>query len=55
MLRALLVGIPAAAALQLGGTRLTPLAAGRASGEPVAAETLWKSGGAIVFAIRRPG
>jgi len=39
----------------LAGVQLTPLTAGRPSGSPIEAGSLWKDTGAIIFAVRRPG
>ena len=49
------LGVSGCAGLSLGQAPLVLLKDGRPSGESVSASSLWSAGGAIVFAVRRPG
>ena len=46
---------PRCVSMGLGEASVVPVSAGAASGPPVAAGSLWRDKGAVVFAVRRPG
>ena len=48
-------GLAPAYTMRLGDTSVVPVSAGATAGAALAAGSLWRERGAVVFAVRRPG
>jgi len=52
---AMAIGAAGSTLSSLASVPITPLRNGRPAADTVAASTLWKDRGAVVFVVRRPG